>query len=212
MPYIPDSVFKSGVWGNLKGSEAKVYTTLCQHYNKKKRSAFPSIVRISKISGCSERAVKYAIRSLYDRGLIIIRKRVTEYGDSDSNVYLLPDFLLYEYETLSKSPQKNFKELMEIMNMIIEGVGGSAKNAPRSAKITSAGAKKNTEVGQKLHPNYIINYINIINSFNKTSPEKKKESLYNRLEKFEEKPEIDPKEWKNIEEKFLHPLKEKLKR
>lgn len=86
--------------------EAKVYVTLCQHYNRKERIAFPSMLRISKICGCSKRHVVRVIELLCEKGLIVKRKKANPYGRS-FNYYKLPDFLLYELQQLHKNPAKN---------------------------------------------------------------------------------------------------------
>ena len=154
MPYIPDSVFEGGIWETLTAVEAKVYVTLCQHYNRKERIAFPSMLRISKICGCSKRHVVRVIELLCQKGLIVKRKKDNPYGRS-FNYYKLPDFLLYELEQLQKNPAKNAGDIMSLAGDIMALLGDIRGNrqVPTS------------------HPNYIINHItNIVNSFNSKEP------------------------------------------
>lgn len=154
MPYIPDSVFKGGTWETLTAVEAKVYVTLCQHYNRKERIAFPSMLRISKICGCSKRHVVRVIELLSQKGLIVKRKKDNPYGRS-FNYYKLPDFLLYELEQLQKNPAKNAGDIMSLAGDIMSLLGDirGKREVPSS------------------HPNYIINHItNIVNSFNSKEP------------------------------------------
>jgi len=154
MPYIPDSVFEGGTWETLSAVEAKVYVTLCQHYNRKERMAFPSMLRISKICGCSKRHVVRVIELLAQKGLIVKRKKDNPYGRS-FNYYRLPDFLLYELEQLQKNPAKNAGDIMSLAGDIVSLVGDirGRRQVPSS------------------HPNYIINHItNIVNSFNSKEP------------------------------------------
>jgi predicted transcriptional regulator len=154
MPYIPDSIFKDGAWETLSAVEAKVYVTLCQHYNRKERIAFPSMLRISKICGCSKRHVVRVIELLAQKGLIVKRKKDNPYGRS-FNYYKLPDFLLYELEQLQKNPAKNAGDIMSLAGDIMSLLGDirGTRQVPTS------------------HPNYIINHItNIVNSFNSKEP------------------------------------------
>jgi len=154
MPYIPDSVFEGGAWETLTAVEAKVYVTLCQHYNRKERIAFPSMLRIAKICGCSKRHVVRVIELLCQKGLIVKRKKDNPYGRS-FNYYKLPDFLLYELEQLQKNPAKNAGDIMSLAGDIMSLLGDirGKWQVPTS------------------HPNYIINHItNIVNSFNSKEP------------------------------------------
>jgi predicted transcriptional regulator len=154
MPYIPDSVFEGGAWETLTAVEAKVYVTLCQHYNRKERIAFPSMLRISKICGCSKRHVVRVIELLCQKGLIVKRKKDNPYGRS-FNYYKLPDFMLYELEQLQENPAKNAGDIMSLAGDIMSLLGDirGKRQVPTS------------------HPNYIINHItNIVNSFNSKEP------------------------------------------
>ena len=161
MPYIPDSVFKGGTWETLTAVEAKVYVTLCQHYNRKERIAFPSMLRIAKICGCSKRHVVRVIELLCEKGLIVKRKKDNPYGRS-FNYYKLPDFLLYELELLYKNPVKNTGDIMSLAGDIMSLLGDirGRRQVPTS------------------HPNYIINHItNIVNSFNSNNSKESKGSI-----------------------------------
>jgi len=154
MPYIPDSVFEGGAWETLTAVEAKVYVTLCQHYNRKERIAFPSMLRISKICGCSKRHVVRVIELLCQKGLIVKRKKDNPYGRS-FNYYKLPDVMLYELEQLQENPAKNAGDIMSLAGDIMSLLGDirGKRQVPTS------------------HPNYIINHItNIVNSFNSKEP------------------------------------------
>ena len=189
MPYIPDSVFEGGAWETLTAVEAKVYVTLCQHYNRKERIAFPSMLRISKICGCSKRHVVRVIELLCQKGLIVKRKKDNPYGRS-FNYYKLPDFLLYELEQLQKNPAKNAGDIMSLAGDIMALLGDIRGNrqVPTS------------------HPNYIINHItNIVNSFNSKGsktvdsltiddPQKYREILGQRLPEYWKENDLQKRE------------------
>ncbi|MFH1458701.1 MAG: helix-turn-helix domain-containing protein, partial [Candidatus Omnitrophota bacterium] len=116
--------------------------------------AFPSMLRISKICGCSKRHVVRVIELLAQKGLIVKRKKDNPYGRS-FNYYKLPDFLLYELEQLQKNPAKNAGDIMSLAGDIMALLGDirGKRQVPTS------------------HPNYIINHItNIVNSFNSKEP------------------------------------------
>lgn len=189
MPYIPDSVFEGGAWETLTAVEAKVYVTLCQHYNRKERIAFPSMLRISKICGCSKRHVVRVIELLCQKGLIVRRKKDNPYGRS-FNYYKLPDFLLYELQQLHKNPAKNAGDIMSLAGDIMSLLGDirGRRQVPTS------------------HPNYIINHItNIVNSFNSKEtktidsisiddPQKYREILGQRLPEYWKENDLQKRE------------------
>lgn len=189
MPYIPDSVFEGGAWETLTAVEAKVYVTLCQHYNRKERMAFPSMLRISKICGCSKRHVVRVIELLCQKGLIVKRKKDNPYGRS-FNYYKLPDFLLYELQQLHKNPAKNAGDIMSLAGDIMSLLGDirGRRQVPTS------------------HPNYIINHItNIVNSFNSKEtktigsvsiddPQKYREILGQRLPEYWKENDLQKRE------------------
>ena len=127
MPYIPDSIFKSGIWETLSGVETRVYVILCQHYNRAEKKAYPSVIRIAKMCGSSKSRVIKTVHSLCEKGLVIKKKKANPYGQ-DFNYYLLPDFLLYEYELLSKDPKKNIDTIMEITNILMKELGVSKRH------------------------------------------------------------------------------------
>jgi predicted transcriptional regulator len=213
MPYVPDSVFESGVWETLSGTEAKVYTTICKHYNRKDRMAFPGMTRMASICGTHRTHVSRAVKSLAEKGLIVIRKKENTHGGKDFNYYLMPDFLLYEYSELKKDPTKNGVQLVEITNLLIQAIP-SAKSALASAKNATGRAKSATKLVPNPHPNYIMNHITIINNFNKPSEKKQKTTNgTNRFQKHEEpeQPFSDPMN-DVMREKYLKPLLEKLGR
>ena len=70
MPFymLPGSVVESGLWSNLSHIEKAIYMTLCIHYNRKSRKAFPGRNRMAKLNGCSVRHVGRALQSLKRRG------------------------------------------------------------------------------------------------------------------------------------------------
>ena len=192
MPYIPDSVFKSGVWQEMSHVEAKVYVTLCQHYNRKERRAFPSVSRIAGICGCSARQVFRVMKGLEQKGLVIKRKKENPYG-KDFNYYMLPDFLLYELELKAKEPAKYGSDIMSLATDIMSLIGDMG----------------NRNLETPSHPNYIINHINIINSFNNPSGKKPKETNNtNRLPEIEERQEpwANPEEHAMMIEQYVKPL------
>ena len=76
MPYIPDSIFKSGIWETLSGVETRVYVILCQHYNRAEKKAYPSVIRIAKMCGSSKSRVIKTVHSLCEKGLVIKRRRL----------------------------------------------------------------------------------------------------------------------------------------
>lgn len=196
MPYIPDSVFKSGVWQEMSHVEAKVYVTLCQHYNRKERRAFPSVSRIAGICGCSSRQVFRVMKGLEQKGLVVKRKKENPYG-RDFNFYMLPDFLLYELELKAKEPAKYGSDIMSLATDIMSLIGDMGS----------------TSLATPSHPNYIINHINIINSFNKPQEKKQKtNSDTNRIFEHQEqlKPWANPEEHAVMIEQYVKPLMEKL--
>jgi len=207
MPYIPDSVIESGAWETLNGSESKVYVILCHHYNRKERIAFPGMTRIAKMCQTSRTHVARTIKSLCEKGLIVKFKKESPYGGKDYNYYLLPDFLLYEYECLKKDPAKNAVEIVEVTNTLMKAMA-SINLILCSIKKESVRTKKAPDVVSNPHPNYIMNHITIINGFNKPTGKKLKEtSSTNRFQEYE-KPATsfeDPQHAIMIE-KYVKPL------
>ena len=195
MPYIPDSVFKSGVWQQMSHVEAKVYVTLCQHYNRKERRAFPSITRIAGMSNCSARQVHRVMKDLQSKGLVIKHKKENPFG-KDFNYYMLPDFLLYELELKAKEPAKYGSDIMSLATDIMSLVGDMGS--------------RNLETPS--HPNYIINHINIINSFNKPKDKKPIEKNdSNRMEEYgSQEPTWDDPLHDKMREELIKPLLQKL--
>ena len=55
---------------------------------------------------------------------------------------------------------------MEITNILMKELGG-VKTTPAGVRKTPMGVKSDEMEVSNCHPNYIINHINIINSFNK---------------------------------------------
>lgn len=158
MPYIPDSVFEGGTWEKLSLNSRLVYVALCKFYNRKDRKAFPGVSRIMHISGCSRSSVFRGINELKEKGLIIVKKKDNPAGFSH-NVYILPDFLLFELNQ-AKSP--------------------SARQALASAIQTLLSVFGDTSLVSEGHSNYIINHItNNLGSFNNQKSEKPKD--YNEL-------------------------------
>ena len=199
MPYIPDSIFKSGIWETLSGVETRVYVILCQHYNRAEKKAYPSVIRIAKMCGSSKSRVIKTVHSLCEKGLVIKKKKANPYGQ-DFNYYLLPDFLLYEYELLSKDPKKNIDTIMEITNILMKELGG-VKTTPAGVRKTPMGVKSDEMEVSNCHPNYIINHINIINSFNKK--DKKNPSIpFEEKSRWEERPPEITTDINNLLEKL----------
>lgn len=171
MPYIPDSVFESNIWEKLSSNSKLVYVALCKFYNRKDRKAFPGVSRIMHISGCSRSSVFRGLNELKEKGLIIIKKKDNA-GGFNHNIYILPDFLLFELNQ-AKSP--------------------SVRQTLASAIQALLGAAGGTSLVSDRHPNYIINNItNNISSFTNQKSEKPKnynEMLGERLAEY----------WKNKE-------------
>jgi hypothetical protein len=156
--------------------------------------------------------VARTIKSLCEKGLIVRLKKESPYGGKDFNYYLMPDFLLYEYECLKKDPVKNAVEIVEVTNALMKAMA-SINLILGSIKKDTKRTKKALEVVSNPHPNYIINHINIINSFNKPSEKKPKEtSDTNRIQEHEEtqKPWADPEGHALMIETYVKPLMEKL--
>ena len=131
---------------------------LCKFYNRKDRKAFPGVSRIMHISGCSRSSVFRGINELKEKGLIIVKKKDNPAGFSH-NVYILPDFLLFELNQ-AKSP--------------------SARQTLASAIQTLLSVFGDTSLVSEGHSNYIINHItNNLGSFNNQKSEKPKD--YNEL-------------------------------
>lgn len=68
-----------------------VYTVLCMYADNSTKTAYPSVSRIAKLCGCSERSVRYALKRLEEAGFIEIRRRQKEGGGYTSNLYVLLD-------------------------------------------------------------------------------------------------------------------------
>ncbi len=211
MPYVPDTVIESGAWESLNGTESKVYVILCHHYNRKDRISFPGMTRIAKMCRTSRTHVARTIKSLCEKGMIVKFKKESPYGGKDFNYYLMPDFLLYEYEVLKKDPLKNALEIVEVTNVLMKAMSsinlilGSIKKRPMRTK-------KAPEIVSNPHPNYIMNHINIINSFNK--PSGKKPKTKTDTNRFLEHGKI-PQPFSDplhdvMREQFVKPLLEKL--
>jgi len=212
MPYIPDTVIESGAWESLNGTESKVYVVLCHHYNRKDRISFPGMTRIAKMCQTSRTHVARTIKSLCEKGMIVKFKKESPYGGKDFNYYLMPDFLLYEYECLKKDPVKNALNIVEVTNALMKAMA-SINLILGSIKKETTRTKKTPELVSNPHPNYIMNHINIINSFNPQSPKKKTKTTRdaNRLPESEENrlPFSDPMN-DVMREQFIKPLLEKL--
>ena len=158
MPYIPDSVFESKAWEKLSSNSKLVYVTLCKFYNRKDREAFPGVSRIMHISGCSRSSVFRGLNELKEKGLIIIKKRNNANG-FNHNLYILPDFLLFELSQ-TKSPSVR-QTLASAIQALLSAVG-------------------DTSLGSDRHLNYIINHItNNIGSFSNQKSEEPKD--YNEI-------------------------------
>ena len=211
MPYVPDTVIDSGAWETLNGSESKVYVILCHHYNRKDRISFPGMTRIAKMCQTSRTHVVRTIKSLCEKGLIVKFKKESPYGGKDFNYYLMPDFLLYEYEVLKKVPVKNALEIVEVTNTLMKAMA-SINLILGSIKKENKRTKKAPEIVSNPHPNYIMNHITIINSFNKPSGKKPKTATnINRLQEQEEKEVAFADPLHDVmREKYIKPLLEKL--
>ena len=213
MPYVPDTVINSGAWETLNGSESKVYVVLCHHYNRKDRISFPGMTRIARMCHTSRTHVARTIKSLCEKGLIVKFKKESPYGGKDFNYYIMPDFLLYEYEYLKKDPVKNAVEIVEVTNTLMKAMA-SINLILGSIKKDRERTKKAPEIVSNPHPNYIINHINIINNFNQTAKKKQKTtSNTNRLpEQEEEHKTWDDPLHEQMREQFIKPLLQKLGR
>ena len=112
---------------------------------EKKEKPSQGISRIMQVSGSSRRSVFRALNELKEKGLIVIKKR-NNADRFDNNIYILPDFLLFELSQ-AKSP--------------------SARQTLASAIQALLSATGYTPLVSDRHPNYIINHItNISSSFN----------------------------------------------
>ena len=213
MPYIPDTIIESGAWESLNGTESKVYVILCHHYNRKDRISFPGMTRIAKMCQTSRTHVARTIKSLCEKGLIVKFKKESPYGGKDFNYYLMPDFLLYEYEVLKKDPVKNAAEIVAVTDTLMKAMA-SINLVLGSIKKESKRTKKAPEIVSNPHPNYIMNHINIINSFNSQSFKKKQKlsSDTNRFHEHEEPavPFADAAGHAAMIEQFVKPLLEKM--
>ena len=135
------------------------------------------------------------MKDLEQKGLVAKRKKENPYG-KDFNYYMLPDFLLYELELKAKEPAKNGTDIMSLATDIMSLIGDiSNRNLPTPS-----------------HPNYIINHINIINSFNKPSEKKQKtKPATNRLPEQEITPQPFSDPMNDVmREKYIKPLLAKL--
>lgn len=69
--------------------EKMVYIDLACYAGKDRNLAYPSIKTIAKDIGASERTVQYAIKSLQDKGGLLVINRVWENNAKTSNMYIL---------------------------------------------------------------------------------------------------------------------------
>lgn len=75
----------------LSGTEKSVLICICDHYNPKSGTAWPSINRIAKQTGWNPRTVSRAIKSLKEGGYIAVqRAHFVNLDDIAPNRYYLP--------------------------------------------------------------------------------------------------------------------------
>ena len=67
---VPNVIIKSGLWARMKPSERAVYQVLCYFAHPGSGWAYPSVAKISDLSGCSKDRVCLATRQLVVYGLI----------------------------------------------------------------------------------------------------------------------------------------------
>lgn len=75
--------------GNVSAYGKLVYFTLTKFVDKD-GTCWPSLRTIASMAGISDKTVKKSINELIISKWIVKKKRKTEYGDYDSNLYILP--------------------------------------------------------------------------------------------------------------------------
>ena len=89
---VPGSFFTCPVWlakevADLDPFERCVMMNICMRSNNETQAAFPSIGRIAKDTGCSERQVIYSIKKLVSKKYLIKTQRFDEGKGQRSNIY-----------------------------------------------------------------------------------------------------------------------------
>jgi hypothetical protein len=166
---IQNSLFKSGVWGELTPKACKLYVALCQYYNWREHISKVGAKKLEVTTGLARRSIFRAIKALKDRGLIAVEK-LEGLNPLGLNTYRIIDNLIYSINH-AKDPKDRDR----------------VRKTLHSALLTLRSAKTWQGIGSERHPNYIYNnYVNIQNSFNQK--QKKPGSKTVKKERWVERP------------------------
>jgi hypothetical protein len=83
---IPAAVFLDP---DLNAHEKLTVSVLILHRNAETGCSFPSISRMSRLAGLSEKTVKRAVATLEKKGKVLVKRRLSPSGDWDTNLYSL---------------------------------------------------------------------------------------------------------------------------
>ena len=83
-PFLPIGVVDSGGLAAMTEAQAKVYMVLCRHAQARTLRAWPSVARVARLAGLTERSVQKALRGLEQAGQIATRRGG---GRSHTSVY-----------------------------------------------------------------------------------------------------------------------------
>ncbi|PFS24327.1 helix-turn-helix domain-containing protein [Bacillus thuringiensis] len=81
-----------------------IYAVLCSYANNDTRESYPSVSAISQRARCSERTVRRSLRTLKELGLIDVKARFDDYGQS-TNLYILLELPDYFNDGLTKKEE-----------------------------------------------------------------------------------------------------------
>lgn len=81
-----------GIELGMKSGERFLFLTIAGFYNDEQKKAFPSIETLEKMTGMGNTTVHTHLRSLEDRGVLVIDHVKSEGSKYTHNVYRFPDF------------------------------------------------------------------------------------------------------------------------
>lgn len=85
--------FKIAQETELKPHEFAIFITIAGHYKQEDNGAFPSVERLTRITGISKASAHRAINGLTEKGLIAVEKAKGEGKQYTHNVYRLPGYV-----------------------------------------------------------------------------------------------------------------------
>ncbi len=117
--WIPNNLIDEGWLSKMSGNDLKAWIIIARHYNKN-GTCFPSINRISKISGINPGTTSKSIHHLVELGLFTITERVrgskVHYFYTESARKLIVDYQKPPEKTMPKEINKEYKESEYLKN------------------------------------------------------------------------------------------------